>query len=132
MPYFKTYGNKKWTTAKKCNYDGRQYDSKFEATYAQELTLRKMAGEIKDFDTHKRMELVVNGYKICDYYIDFVIYHNDGTIEYAETKGFETPVWKLKWKLFEALFTDLPDTKCLNVIYQNSNKFYKKGKKLRV
>lgn len=61
---------------------------------------------IEAFDTHVRMPLSVNGYIVCDYYIDFVVYHLDGTVEYIECKGYPTDVWKLKWKLFLALYED--------------------------
>lgn len=87
------------------------YDSKFEAGYAQELELRLKAGDIKSFETHVRTPLVVNGYTVCDYYVDFVIYHNDETTEYVETKGYPTNEFKIKWKLFCALHEDIEDEK---------------------
>lgn len=91
-------------------------DSKFEAGKAQELELMKKAGEIKDFEEQKVLELIVNDYIVCTYKIDFVVYHNDGTTEYIEMKGYATDTWKLKWKLFEALY-DLPGNK-LTVEFQ--------------
>lgn len=95
-------------------------DSKFEASIAQDLELRKKAGDIKDFKEQVKIPLIVNGYVVCDYTIDFVIEHNDGTIEYREAKGYATDVWKLKWKLFEALYSDKPDV-TLVVEYQGKN-----------
>ena len=97
-----------------------KYDSRFEAGVAQELELRKRAHDIKDFKEQVTIPLAVNGYHICNYRIDFVIEHNDGTIEYLEAKGFSTPVWKLKWKLFEAIYADKPNVK-LTVEYQGKN-----------
>lgn len=94
-------------------------DSKFEAGKAQELELRKKAKDIKDFQEQVKIPLEVNGYHICNYYIDFVIEHNDGEIEYVETKGYATDVWKLKWKLFEALY-DKPGNK-LTVEFQGKS-----------
>jgi hypothetical protein len=96
------------------------YDSKFEAGYGQELEIRKKAKDIKNFEAHVRLPLVVNNYTVCDYYIDFKIYHNDGTIEFCETKGFPTPAWKIKWKLFCALYEDDPNTK-ITLIMQGKN-----------
>lgn len=93
------------------------YDSKFEASKAQDLDLLKKAGEIKDYEAQKTLELVVNGYLVCTYKIDFIVHHNDGVTEYVETKGYATPTWKLKWKLFEALYGDKPNVK-LTVEYQ--------------
>lgn len=84
----------------------KKYDSKFEANFGDNLELQLKAKEIRGFDIHQRIPLEVNGYKICDYYIDFVIYHNDETVEYVETKGYATDTWKLKWKLFTALYED--------------------------
>lgn len=86
-------------------------DSKFEAGKAKQLELLKKAGEIKDFKEQEVLQLVVNGYLVCTYKIDFTVYHHDGTIEYIETKGYATDTWKLKWKLFEALYSDKPNVK---------------------
>ena len=97
-----------------------KYDSKFEAGKGQELELLLKAKQIKGFDTQVKIPLVVNGYHLCNYYIDFVIYHLNGTTEYLETKGLATDVWKLKWKLFEALYSDIPDN-ILTVEYQGKS-----------
>lgn len=95
-------------------------DSKFEAGVAEELRLLKMAHEIKDFKEQVVIPLEVNGYHICNYKIDFVIEHNDGITEYREAKGFATDVWKLKWKVFEAIYSDKPNVK-LSVVYQGKS-----------
>ena len=92
-------------------------DSKFEAGKAQELELLKKAKEIKDFREQEKIELIVNNYLVATYKIDFTVEHNDGTIEYIECKGYPTPQWKLKWKLFEALYGDKPGVK-LTIEYQ--------------
>lgn len=121
MYYVKT----NWSTAKHCN----GFDSKFEAGYAQELELRKKAGDIADYQCQVKIPLIVNGYIVADYWIDFVITHNDGTLEYVETKGRAGEVWKLKWKIFEALFSDKPDVK-LTVEYQGKRWHPRKRKAL--
>jgi hypothetical protein len=90
----------------KSEYKGIQYHSKKEAGYAAELEIRRLAGDIKDWERQFQISLDVNGYHICNYYIDFVITHNDGTYEYVEIKGFQTEVWRLKWKLAEAILSD--------------------------
>ena len=41
---------------------------------------------------------------IANYYIDFVVTHNNGSEEFVEVKGFETDLWGIKWRLFEAIF----------------------------
>jgi hypothetical protein len=104
--YFRTrtkYNNKR------SEYNGGFYHSKFESKVAQDLDLKKHAGEIKSWERQVKISLDVNGYHICNYYMDFVITHNDGNLEYLEVKGFFTEVFKLKWKLFEALYKDKPD-----------------------
>ena len=80
------------------------YHSKKEAGYAHQLEMRKASGDIKEVERQVKISLDVNGYHIANYYIDFVVTHNDGRREYIEVKGFETPEWRLKWKLFEALY----------------------------
>lgn len=83
-------------------YKNTSYHSKLEAKYAAELDLRLRAKDIKSWNRQVRISLTAHGKHICNYYIDFVIEHNDGTMEYVEVKGFDTNVWRLKWKMFEA------------------------------
>jgi hypothetical protein len=92
----------------KAQHDGITYHSKFERDYAAQLDLRKKAKDILDWRRQVRIPLEVNGYLIANYYIDFVIDHNDGSTEYVEVKGFETDVWRMKWKLFESLYSKKP------------------------
>jgi hypothetical protein len=99
----KTYYN----TAKKTKgVDGKTYDSKFEAGVGQELELRKRGKDIKDYSTQVNFPLNVNGYNLGTYIADFVIHHNNGSEEILEAKGFSTPVFRLKWKLVEALYSE--------------------------
>lgn len=97
--------------AKSSIYDGIQYHSKLEAKYAADLDLLKKAGEIKGWERQVKIPLEVNGFHIANYYVDFRIEHNNGTIEYVEVKGFETEVFRLKWKIFEAIMSEIPDVK---------------------
>lgn len=87
-------------------YKNHKYDSKFEAKNAMELDYRVIAGELTHWDRQVKISLDVNGYHIANYFIDFVAYRTDGVTEYIEVKGFETDVWKIKWKLFEALMKE--------------------------
>jgi predicted nuclease of restriction endonuclease-like RecB superfamily len=52
------------------------------------------------------VNLVVNGVKICRMVPDFLVEHRNGKYEYVEIKGFSTAVYKLKAKLFTALFPE--------------------------
>lgn len=91
--------------------NGITYHSKLEGKYAFELNARKLAGEIKDWERQVKIALDINGRHIANYYVDFLVHHLDGTMEYIEVKGFETEVWRMKWKIFEALFSDKPMTR---------------------
>ena len=90
------YKNKYQTTNKykavKQTFNGRSYHSKKEAAFAQELHLRKLAGEITEIIPQYPLRLYVNGKKICNYFIDFKITLADGSVELIEVKGFETPI----------------------------------------
>jgi hypothetical protein len=84
-------------------YKGEYYHSTGEMNYAQDLDIRKTVGEIADWRRQVKIDLRVNDVHISNYFIDFVIQHNDGTREYVEYKGYETDAFKQKWKLFLAL-----------------------------
>lgn len=112
---------KQWTNAKKQVVNGFRYDSGFEATYGMFLESELKAKRIKNFDRQINLPLIVNDYKVCDYRIDFIVYHLDNSTEYVEVKGYQTDTWKLKWKLFESLYSDKPDVK-LTIIQQGSYK----------
>ena len=90
----------------KTEYNGINYASKLEASYARDLDILKRAKEIKEWHRQVRISLDLNGYHICNYYVDFSIDHNDGTTEYIEIKGIVMEVWRLKWRLFEAIFQE--------------------------
>lgn len=90
--------------ARKAEYGGSTYHSKKEAQYAAELDLLLRAGEIVGWRRQVRVPLEVNGEVVCRYVIDFVVEHKDGTKEYVEVKGYPTPLWKLKWKMFHAIY----------------------------
>lgn len=83
-------------------YNGITYHSKFEAGYAQELDLRVKAKDILSWSRQIPVDIVINGIKICRYYVDFLINHHDGSKELVEIKGFETDLWRIKRRLLEA------------------------------
>ena len=51
---------------------------------------------------------MVNGIRITTHKVDFLVMTKKGKLEVNETKGFPTPEWNLKRKLFEALYPDIP------------------------
>lgn len=87
-------------------YGNRKYMSKKEAGYARDLDLMIKAGEVKEWIPQFRLRLDVNGYHICDYLVDFKVIMSDGSEEIHEVKGFETDMWRFKWRLTEALYGD--------------------------
>lgn len=97
-------------------YDGNRYDSKKEAEFAKQLDLRVKAKDIKSWERQVRIPLVVNGYTICYWKIDFKLTHNDDSIEWVEIKGFETYDYIIKRKLFEALKDEISPGSELTVI----------------
>ena len=82
-------------------YNGVKYHSKKEAEFAQWLDIQGLA-----FQRQVRYPLVITvdfkDIKIATYVADFLV---DG--EVVEIKGFWTPLAKLKWKLFCALYPNL-------------------------
>jgi hypothetical protein len=94
------YGNKS------TEYNGSNYHSIKEAAYAQELDWRIKAGELREWKRQVPIDLYVGDMKICTYTIDFVEIDKNGGEMWTEVKGFETPEWRLKWKLFEALYPE--------------------------
>jgi len=92
---------------------GHTHDSKEEARYCDSLFLQLKAKVIKGYDVQKTFKLEVNGHLICSHRVDFVVETKAGKKEVHEYKGrqFLKPgqgdVWKLKRKLFEALFPEI-------------------------
>lgn len=79
--------------------DGRKRDSKYEASVADELLLRKKIGDIKDYDSQFKVEMWAydqNGKKAMKktHKVDFRIHHNDGSFELLEAKGAVTNDYK--------------------------------------
>lgn len=92
--------------AVRTEYRGTVYASKSEAHYAMYLDALLRAKKIKAWEGQVRVPLIVNGAKVCVMVPDFLVTHRNGLREYVEVKGFETPVYKLKAKLFAALHPD--------------------------
>lgn len=111
--------------AKKTEFNGKIYDSKFEASVASELETRKLAKDIKDYETQYRIEATAyrsNGLPAFTvrHKVDFRIHHNDGSYELYEAKGVETNDYKWRRKFLEDIWLpDHPDH-FYTVIKQNS------------
>ena len=84
---------------------GITYDSKAEMTHAMDLEGRaRRLGLI--VTRQVPFELNPNGESI-KYVADFLVHARNGTLWVEETKGMETPAWKLKAKLFRTLFPEI-------------------------
>lgn len=78
---------------------GRSFDSKLEAAGYQLLLLREKAGEIRNIRQQVSVYLTLARIRyVADYAFEDV--STGGTI-HCEFKGFKTPVWALKRRLYE-------------------------------
>lgn len=103
-----TTGNK-YGAKRTISNDGMKRDSKFESSVADELLLRKQAGDIKDYDSQYRIEAWAcrsDGTQafLVRHKVDFRIHHNDGSFELYEAKGVETDDYKWRRKFLEHIW----------------------------
>ena len=111
--------------AKKVVIDNMKFDSKSEGDVYYDLKLQERQGLIESFETQVKESFEAYGKHICNYYVDFKVYHNDGKIEFLEHKGIATPLFNVKWKLMLAKYDqDIRDNKVICSI-----NWYNKGKK---
>ncbi|MDN4094367.1 DUF1064 domain-containing protein [Brevibacillus agri] len=101
--------------AKKIEIDGIIFDSKVEGEYYLHLKEQKEKGIIKDFELQPRF-LLIDGYtnsrgekvRPTFYVADFKIYEPDGSCYVVDIKGMATEAAKLKKKMFESRYIDVP------------------------
>ena len=92
--------------------NGHEFDSKKEARRYYKLLAMERAGEIKDLRLQPEYELIPRfkkgnkTYRKTVYIADFE-YVEDGMTIVEDVKGFKTPVYKLKKKLFEYKYPQL-------------------------
>ncbi len=94
------FGNKKVETP-----TGEKFDSRREARRFGALVIRARVGEIRNLRRQVRYPLTAHGQPICVYVGDFEYEERDGVrweLVTEDAKGFETPEFKLKAKLFAA------------------------------
>jgi len=82
--------------------------SGMEANDAMWLDLLKRQGKIKDVESQHKLRFEVNGKHITTHIVDFLVTLNDGRKKFVETKGMRQEVWRIKWKLTEALYPETP------------------------
>lgn len=118
----KKYGNK--TT----EFNGKKYDSKFEAGVSADLHIRKKVGEILDYETQYRVEIEIYnpvGRKVHSVYhkVDFRVHNLDGTFTLIEAKGFETQDYKFRRKLLEKIWLPEHPDHTYEVVYQSRGRW---------
>jgi hypothetical protein len=84
-------------SAKKCVIDGYKFDSLAEGEYYQELKLFKMRGDIVEILPQPKVYLTTA--RIL-YKPDFKIKDKFDRVWYVDVKGMQTPVFRLKAKLW--------------------------------
>jgi hypothetical protein len=89
--------------AQKTEIDGLRFDSKKEAMRWLELKKLEGIGVIAKLERQISIPLHVAGVKVCTYRADFM-YEMDGATIVEDAKGYQTDVFKLKWKIGQALF----------------------------
>ena len=104
---FKGYRKYNKYGAKKTQFMGFTFDSRWEAERWGQLTAMERAGAIRDLERQIKYDIVVNGEKICRYIADFKykeVEEDGSTKEIIEdAKGVETADFKLKKKLMKAV-----------------------------
>lgn len=86
--------------AKPTIFNDQRYSSKLEAKYAHKLDMAKKSGELV-FWLEQISFRLPGGLK---YVLDFMEFWSNGDILFSECKGYETPEWKLKYKLFQETY----------------------------
>ena len=95
---YKQYTDKDYRKTKyranKTSIDGHTFDSQKEAEYYCELKNRLQAKDIRGFCLQPTFILAAG----LKYKADFVVFHNDGTEEIVDVKGFKTKEYTVKKK----------------------------------
>ncbi len=88
--------------------NGERFDSTKE--YLRHLVLVDMQkhGEIRSLKRQPKFVLIVNAVKVGEYWPDWRYYDLRKDVWVCEdAKGFQTPEFKLKWKLAKALYPEI-------------------------
>lgn len=86
--------------------DGIRFDSKAEAKRYSELKLLERAGSISQLELQPSFDFIIKGMPCGSYRGDFR-YQENGKDVVEDVKGYRTDVYRLKRKLFKALFPEI-------------------------
>lgn len=89
--------------AKRTTVAGKTFASKKEAKHYLIYKALQDAGQISDLKTQVQFKIVIKGKLICSYFADFTFVDSKGVYCVVDVKGFQTPVYKIKKKLVEAI-----------------------------
>ena len=107
---FFQFNRNKYNAKKTTCLSNHSHDSRGESDYCNYLLSLVKEKEIESYITQVRYPLAINGHHITTHIVDFQISNTDGSTEVVEYKGFATEIWRIKKKLFEAIYTDIPYT----------------------
>jgi hypothetical protein len=82
--------------------DGIKFPSKLEGRRYSQLLLLQRAHVINNLECQPAIPITINGIKICVVKGDFSYFEN-GKRVFEDTKGFHTPISKLKMKMVKAM-----------------------------
>lgn len=91
---------------------GHDHDSRKEALWCLKFHQLQKEGKLKDLRMQPMYELTVNGIHVCRHIPDFFYMDCNTPLgicnpTVVDVKGMPTPEWKLKYKLFCALFPNI-------------------------
>lgn len=86
--------------AKPTDRDGQRFASRREAAYYDQLLARRRAGEVAFWLRQTPFHLP-GGVK---YVVDFVVFREDGEVEFVDVKGVRTESYRAKKRMVEALY----------------------------
>lgn len=86
--------------AKRTTYNGKSYPSQKQAKYAARLDAKVKEGSVLYYLEEVPLRYTGGGYLK----IDFIVFNANLTVEYVDTKGFITAVYKAKKRIVEATY----------------------------
>jgi len=86
--------------AVRCERDEKKFPSKLERRYYDQLKIRQASGEVVFFLRQIPFDLPGNVRYLCD----FQLFLANGSIEFVDTKGRDTPLSIAKRKMVEDLY----------------------------
>ena len=86
--------------AKRCELDGKKFSSKLERDFYAKILMQQKSGDVI-FCLRQIPFDLPGGVR---HFVDFQIFFSDGTVEFVDTKGVDTPMGKAKRKMVEDIY----------------------------